>query len=96
MGGPICSIAFELGCLAHARRKFFDLNAANASPIALEALNRSAAMYAIEKRGQDLDVAAHTQLRKDEALPLLKSMHDWLLRIRMTVANGGGTATAID
>ncbi|MBL0168408.1 MAG: IS66 family transposase [Propionivibrio sp.] len=86
----------ELGCLAHARRKFFDLNAANASPIALEALNRIAALYAIEQRGQDLDVAARTQLRQDEALPLLRSMHDWLLRIRMTVAHGGGTAKAID
>ena len=69
---------------------------ANASPIALEALNRIAALYAIEQRGEDLDVAARTQLRRDEALPLLHSMHDWLLRIRMTVAQGGGTAKAID
>ncbi|MFZ4538325.1 IS66 family transposase, partial [Propionivibrio sp.] len=45
---------------------------------------------------QRIDVAARTQLRKDEALPLLKSMHDWLLRVRVTVANGGGTAKAID
>ena len=58
--------------------------------------NRIAALYAIEKRGQDLDVAARTQLRQDEALPLLRSMHDWLLQIRMTVAQGGGTAKAID
>ena len=86
----------ELGCLSHARRKFFDLHAANANPLALEALNRIAALYAIEKRGKDLDVAARTQLRKDEALPLLQSMHDWLLRVRVTVANGGGTAKAID
>ena len=86
----------ELGCLAHARRKFFDLHAATASPLALEALNRIAALYAIEKRGKDLDVAARTQLRKDEALPLLQSMHDWLLRVRVTAANGGGTAKAID
>ena len=86
----------ELGCLAHARRKFFDLHAANANPLALEALNRIAALYAIEKRGKDLDVAARTQLRQDEALPLLQSMHDWLLRVRVTVANGGGTAKAID
>jgi transposase len=30
----------ELACLAHARRKFFDLFAANQSPIAKEALER--------------------------------------------------------
>ena len=82
----------ELDCLAHARRKFFDLHAANANPMALEALNRIAALYAIEKQGKDLDVAARTQLRKDEALPLLQSMHDWLLRMRGTVANGGESA----
>ena len=86
----------ELACLAHARRKFFDLHAANANPMALEALNRIAALYAVERQGDDLDVAARTQLRKDEAQPLLHSMHDWLLRVRLTVANGGGTAKAID
>ena len=86
----------ELGCLAHARRKFFDLHAANGNPMALEALNRIAALYAIETQGKDLDVAARTQLRQNESLPLLQSMHDWLLRIRVTVADGGGTAKAID
>ena len=86
----------ELGCLAHARRKFFDLHAASGSPIALEALNRIAALYAIEAQGKDMDVAARTQLRQDEALPLLQSFHDWLLETRVTVANGGGTAKAMD
>jgi transposase len=86
----------ELGCLAHARRKFFDLHAASGSPMALEALNRIAALYAIEAQGKNMDVAARTQLRQDETLPLLQSMHDWLLKVRVTVANGGGTAKAMD
>jgi len=86
----------ELGCLAHARRKFFDLHAANGNPMALEAINRIAALYVIETQGKDLDVAARTQLRQDESLPLLQSMHDWLLQIRVTVADGGGMAKAID
>ena len=30
------------------------------------------------------------------ALPQLHAMHDWLLQTRVTVANGGGTAKAID
>ena len=86
----------ELGCLAHARRKFFDLNAAQANPIALEALNRIAALYAIEHQGKDLGIAARTQWRQAQAVPLLEAMQDWLLRTRMTVANGGGTARAMD
>jgi transposase len=86
----------ELGCLVHARRKFFDLNEAQANPIAQEAFARIAALYAIEARGRDMSVDERAHLRQEYALPLLQSMHDWLLTTRVTVANGGGTAKAID
>jgi hypothetical protein len=86
----------ELGCLAHARRKFFDLNAAQANPIAQEALARIAALYAIETQGRDMPVEQRTQLRQEQAQPQLQALHDWLLQTRVTVANGGGTAKAID
>jgi hypothetical protein len=86
----------ELGCMAHARRKFFDLNAAQAHPIAREALTRIAALYAIEARGRDLTCVERATLRQREAQPLLDAMHDWLLKTRVTVANGGATAKAID
>ncbi len=86
----------ELGCLAHARRKYFDLNEAQANPIAQEALRRIAALYVIETQGRDMDEDARAQLRQKHAQPLLQSMHDWLLKTRVTVANGGGTAKAID
>ncbi len=86
----------ELGCLAHARRKYFDLNEAQANPIAQEALHRIAALYAIEVQGREMEVEERTQLRREYALPQLQAMHDWLLQTRVTVANGGGTAKAID
>ncbi len=86
----------ELGCLAHARRKYFDLNEAEPNAIAQEALARIAALYAIEARGRDMTVEERTQLRREESQPLLESMHDWLLQTRVNVANGGGTAKAID
>ena len=86
----------ELGCLAHARRKFFDLNEAQANPIAQEALARIAALYVIEAQDRDMDVDARSQLRQEYAQPLLQSMHDWMLKTRVNVANGGGTAKAID
>ncbi len=86
----------ELGCVAHARRKFFDLNSAQANPIALEALNRIAALYVIEARGRDMTLQARTQWRQEQAQPLLDSMHDWLRQTRVMVANGGGLAKAID
>ncbi|MDQ3259955.1 MAG: IS66 family transposase [Pseudomonadota bacterium] len=86
----------ELGCVAHARRKFFDLNVAQANPIALEALNRIAALYVIEANARDMTVQARTQWRQEQAQPLLDSMHDWLRQTRVMVANGGGLAKAID
>ena len=64
---------------------------AHAIPVALEALSGIAALYAIEKQGKNIDVVARSQLRRDEALPLLQSMHDWLLLVRLTVVNGGAT-----
>ena len=47
----------ELGCWAHARRKFFDVHKASGSPLAKEALERIGALYAIEAKLRDLDAA---------------------------------------
>lgn len=72
------------------------MNAAASNAIAQEALTRIAALYEIEARGKALSVAERAALRQREAQPRLQSMHDWLLKTRMSVANGGGTARAID
>lgn len=86
----------EQGCMVHARRKFFDLNEAQDNPIAQEALQRIAALYAIEAQCCDMTVVERTQLRQEKAQPLLQAMHAWLIQTRQGVANGGGTAKAID
>lgn len=38
----------EAGCMAHVRRKFYDLVATHKAPVAQGALERIAALYAIE------------------------------------------------
>jgi len=38
----------EVACWSHARRKFYDVHQATASPIAFEALEQIAALFAIE------------------------------------------------
>ncbi len=86
----------ELACLAHARRKFFDLHEANQSPIAQEALMRIGKLYAIEQAGRDLDIPQRQALRQSEARPVLDALFTWLLATRKTVADGSGTAKAID
>jgi hypothetical protein len=68
----------EAACWAHVRRKFFDLHAANASPIATEALERIGALYALEAqiRGQAPD--ERCAQRQARAGPLLGELQAWL------------------
>lgn len=86
----------ELGCWAHARRKFFDLHQANASTVAFEALQRIGKLYAVEAEGKHSSTEARQILRAEKSLPILQSLHDWLLQTRFHTADGGGTAKAID
>lgn len=86
----------ELGCWAHARRKFFDLHAANKSAIAAEALQRIAALYAIEQAAKDLDAAARHAYRQQHAKPRADALRAWLLDLRPKVLGASGTLTAID
>ena len=68
----------EAACWAHARRKFFDIHAANASPIAAEALERITALYALEAdiRGQAPE--QRCAQRQARAGPLLDQLRAWL------------------
>jgi transposase len=86
----------ELACLAHVRRKFFDLHAANGSPVAAQALRRIAQLYVIEQQARDGDAVERLRLRQELAKPLLAQCRDWLITTRCTVADGSGTAKAID
>ena len=73
----------EAGCLAHARRKFVDVFEATKSPVAKEAIARIAALYevehAIDASAEEVSILDRQRLRQDQAGPLLKALHDWLL-----------------
>ena len=86
----------ELACLAHARRKFFELNAANPHPLAQAALTRIAELYAIEQQAKDWRAAARRELRQLEAKPRLDALHAWMICTRQTVADNSGMARALD
>jgi transposase len=68
----------EAACWAHARRKFFDIHAATASPIAFEALERISALYQIEAEIRGRPAAERKAVRQTRAAPLLKDLYDWL------------------
>ena len=86
----------ELACLAHCRRKFFDLHAAGGHPVAAEVLRRIAELYAVEEQVRDGDVAARLALRQQHAMPKLSALRDWLIAQRVKTADGTGLARAID
>jgi len=86
----------ELACLAHIRRKFFDLHAASGSPVAEEALRRIAQLYAIEQDAASLSPAGRLAVRQERAVPALDELHAWLLATQRTVAAGSATGKAVE
>ena len=86
----------ELGCLAHVRRKFFELHAANSSPVAATALTFISQLYRVEQEGHALTHPERQVLRQHKAKPLLQQFYDWLSHTRLSVAMGSALAKAID
>ena len=82
--------------MAHARRKFFDLHAANQSHIAATALDWFGLLYQVEREGEGMDIAARRQLRGEKSKVLLAGMHEWLTKTRSTVAPSSAIMRAID
>ena len=68
----------EVACLAHVRRKFFDVHAAQGSAIAAEALERIAALYAIEKEARGQPLERRVAIRRARAAPHLDEFERWL------------------
>jgi transposase len=64
----------EAACWAHARRKFFDVHAATQSPIAHEAMQRIAALYALEATIRGQSPEARLQARTRHSAPLFDSL----------------------
>jgi transposase len=85
----------EAGCWAHVRRKFYDLTQAGPAPLAEEALQRIAALYAIEAdiRGQPPD--ERKTARQARAGPRLAEFKAWLQATLSQVSKKSALAAAI-
>ena len=69
----------EISCMAHARRKFFDLYVALDSPLAKEALERIGGLYQIEDHIRGSSPAQRLAARQRYAVPLLNALHAWMI-----------------
>ncbi|MGF6736642.1 hypothetical protein OKW47_000388 [Paraburkholderia atlantica] len=86
----------EIGCAAHARRRFFDLHANHSSQIAALALPFFAALYDIEREAQTLEAEERRRLRQSRAKPVCDALHEWMVAQRKLVSEGSAIAKALD
>src|SRR5450631_2482097 len=85
----------EAACWAHVRRKFYDLHVAHKSPVAAEAIERIAALYAIEKEIRGHPADQRRQVRNAQARPLLDSLKQWLEETLEKLSRKSDTALAV-
>jgi transposase len=85
----------EAACWAHARRKFYDIQVAHKSAVAAEALERIAALYAIEKEIHGQSPEERREVRNNRSRPLLESLKQWLEEILGRLSKKSDTAMAV-
>lgn len=86
----------ELGCMAHARRKFYDLHTASKSEIARDALQYIGQLYEIEREVQQLAPNERLDIRQQRARPIAEALHAWMTQQRVRVSEGSAIAKALD
>jgi transposase len=89
--GPI----IEAACWAHGRRKFFDLARINKAPIAIEAVDRIDALFAIEREINGTTPQERQRVRNERSRPLVVALETWLREQRAKLSSKSETAKAI-
>jgi transposase len=89
--GPIV----EASCWAHARRKFFDLARINKAPIAIEAVERIDALFAIEREINGEAPHERRRVRNERSRPLVVALETWLREQRRKLSARNDIAKAI-
>ncbi len=86
----------EAGCMAHSRRKFFDLHVAAKSQIAAQACAYISQLYDVEREVKALKPDERLKVRQARSKPLADKFHAWMLLQRRQVTDGTATAKALD
>ena len=86
----------EVGCLAHARRKFNELWVNHQSPLAEEALKLFGALYEAERQARDLSADERRRIRQLQSRPIADKLREWLMLHRQKATDGTAMAKVID
>src|SRR6266436_3322928 len=89
--GPIV----EASCWAHARRQLFDLARINKAPIAIEAVERIDALFAIEREINGEAPHERKRVRNERSRPLVIALESWLREQRSKLSARSEVAKAI-
>src|SRR5215468_7790352 len=85
----------EAACMSHVRRPFYDLYEAHKSAVAKEALERIAALYAIEEEIRGRSAEERRAVRNERSRPLLESMKKWMEETLGKLSRKSDTTKAI-
>src|SRR5262249_3982406 len=81
--GPIV----EAACRAHSRRQVVDLARLQKTPIAIEAVKRIDALFAIEREINGLTAQERRAVRHERSRPLITELEGWLREQRRTLSS---------
>ena len=99
--GPL----IEAACWGHARRKFFVLADVVAkargklpvvAPLALEAVKRIDAIFAIEREINGIAAAQRVAIRHERSVPLVRDLESWMRTERARLSRHADVAKAMD
>jgi transposase len=89
------------GCIAHARRKFFEAIKAlpkkeqKSATAAHEGVRRIDELYKIEREASTFSDAERAAVRREKALPLLESLHAWAEDLQLQTLPSGNLGKAL-
>jgi transposase len=86
----------EVGCMAHARRRFHELWANHGSQVGEQALKFFVKLYEVEREAQRFAADERKAIRQEKSKPIADALHQWLTQQRQKVPDGSATAKAID
>ena len=92
----LLSRAYPDASWAHARRKFFDLARLQKAPIAIAAVERIDALFAIEREINGMMPQQRLAVRNERSRPLIAELETWLRTQRGKLSRKSETAKAID
>ena len=90
--GPIT----EAACWSHGRRHFFELADLRKAPLAVDAVRRIDALFALERTINGLAAGDRLAVRQRESKPIVVDLEKWMRAERARLSRHAETARAID